>query len=212
MAQDITISPLPQAEAVAQTLIAEHHTDLVETRLLWLVTDGKCKCQPKVLAPFERYLSSALEEDAEPSVTDGYDLVCVVNETDWAIARGNGTDAALVDHLLSHIERHVDDDEQVTYKIVKHPIEEFPDVVHRHGLWNGALREFGVLARQLPLPTPARSDADGMQCDDVRRQIAAAGLGQGADFTRQVGDFLDEQFAGTGVTVERNVAVGRRAD
>jgi hypothetical protein len=32
------------------------------------------------------------------------------------------------------------------------------------------------------------------------------------DFKRQVGDFLEERLAGTGVTIERNVAIGRRAD
>lgn len=154
MPQEITIQPLPAAKAIAAELIRADHPELKEAKLLWLVTTGKVKCAPKVLNPFERYLSSG---DVDPTVEDGFDLACIVNEELWdylAVTNGAEGRRALVDHLLCHIERQVDDEGTVVWKIAKHPIEEFPDVVRRHGLWRPELRDFGALVRQLALPTP----------------------------------------------------------
>jgi hypothetical protein len=202
--EPMTIRPLPAAEKLAAELIEAHHPDLAGAKMLWLVTTGKVRCKPKVLNPFERYLSSALEDaGVEPDLADGYDLVCTLNDQDWLLAGRGRVQAAMVDHLLSHIERVASDDEDSTlaWRILKHPVEEFPGVVRRHGLWTDVLKSFGaVVSRQIPLPIdgevvavdgvpvaagdrrrgrqdapPTDGDGErGLLYDDVRSAIATA--------------------------------------
>lgn len=151
----LNIQPCPAAEQLANALITETHTDLAGARILWLTTTGKVACKPKVLNPFERYLSSALDGADDPDVDEGYDVVATLNDQDWLLAGRARKQAAMIDHILSHLERVPSDEEDssLAWRIIKHPIEEFPGVVARHGLWTDTLVAFGAtVSRQLPLP------------------------------------------------------------
>jgi hypothetical protein len=137
-----------EAERIAQELIAQHYPKLAEARLLWLETNGKAKCTPRVLNPFERYLSSG----TAGAVADGYDLVCVLNTDEWAYHTARGSECAVLDHLLAHIVRGADADGNVVWTVRPHEVEEFTVVLQRHGPWHARLQEFGRIVQQLRLP------------------------------------------------------------
>jgi hypothetical protein len=179
MADSITIQELPRAQHIARELIAEQYPELASARVLWLVTSAKAKCKPKVLSPFERYLSSGEAQD--PAA--GYDLVCVVNETDWGMVCNTGRERALVDHLCAHVERVTDDEGTETWKVKGHDVEDFHQVVERHGAWHPRLRDFAhALQRQLPLPTAPVEPQGDLLYADVRREIGQTVLaGRGAE-------------------------------
>lgn len=145
--EPIWMQPAPAVEHAARALIAAHYPDLAAAKLLYLETNAKAKCAPKVLVPFERYLSSGEEAD----VDEGHDLVLVVNDVEWAYFAGRGKGAALVDHQLAHVVAGTTDDGSRVWTIGKHTVEEFPEVVQRHGLWHPRLQAFGAVARQLRL-------------------------------------------------------------
>jgi hypothetical protein len=179
MPADVTIQRCGRAAAIAQDLIGEHYPSLGEAKLLWLLTSAKAPCRPKVLGAVDRYLSRALElePDEEPDVADGHDLLCLINDDLWTFLDTVGHRIAYVDHMLAHVSRTVSARNDVVWHIDKHPVEEFPAVVGRHGLWTAKLRDLAAAAgHQLPLPEP-RADleahlvADGAAPEDA----AAAG-------------------------------------
>ena len=80
-----------------------------------------------------------------------YDFVLLVNHEAWN--QGNLDDnqkLALIDHELCHCEvsndtngePKTDEEGRIVYRIRKHDIEEFEDVVSRHGLYTHELEEF----------------------------------------------------------------------
>lgn len=150
MAKHVSIRPAPEVETIAQELIHEHYLHLVKANILYLKTDAKSKCAPKVLGPLERFLSSGEAEEVE----DGWDILIVVNMLEWSVL-DDARHRALVDHLLSHIERFQDDGGDVVWSIARHTIEEFPDVIRRNGLWHAGLEMAAEAIQQLRLPMPA---------------------------------------------------------
>jgi hypothetical protein len=155
MAKSVSIWDCRELRERSEALIAKHHPHLADKQILYLRTDAKTKCQPKLLGPFERFLSSG---DAE-SVDEGAELVLVVNDQDWLYVCDTGKADAMADHLLSHVEEQEDKDGEKFLAIVKHPIEEFHDVITRHGLWRSELRHLGDIVRQLELPAPTSRQA-----------------------------------------------------
>lgn len=83
----------------------------------------------------------------------GYDFVIILNKEMWdkSLAEfGNKLKAALIDHELCHAEvaRDADDqpkkDEQgrIVYRTRKHDLEEFREIVERHGIWKSDIAAF----------------------------------------------------------------------
>lgn len=130
-----------------ETLIDKHHEHLVDARiaLAWnlswkpdvdgRVTLGKCKKASDLdreLAPFDFVIMLRREFWQHDSVTDDQRL-------------------ALLDHELMHAAVKYDDGGQsvvdvrgrTVYRIRKHDIEEFRDIVARHGCYKSDLEEFG---------------------------------------------------------------------
>lgn len=58
---------------------------------------------------------------------------------------------ALVDHELCHFTTEFDDEGNNKLAIAPHDIEEFAEVVRRHGLWRDDIKHFMVQATQLEL-------------------------------------------------------------
>lgn len=166
MSNSVLIVESRDLEVVAEALIERHHPHLTDARLLYLQTDARVKCQPKVLGPFERYLSSG----SATSVRAGYHFALVVNVDVWA-GLDDGRKAALVDHLLAHCGRIEDDHGRTVWVVNPHLIEEFPEVIRRHGLWRPVLQDLGAVIRQLPLLPPVNGAAD------VARRLAGTSAG-----------------------------------
>lgn len=84
-----------------------------------------------------------------------YDFVILLNHEAWNAAEFSEKQmAALIDHELCHCEvakdeqGEVKEDEQgrTIWRIRKHDVEEFTEIVSRHGLWKGDLEKFAKAA------------------------------------------------------------------
>ncbi len=61
----------------------------------------------------------------------GFDVVIKILVETWDHYKADQNEAAFVDHMLSHIELT----EKEAYKINHPPVQEFIEVINRHGAW-----------------------------------------------------------------------------
>lgn len=157
MPEEIVITPAPAAALLAEQLIPEHHPHLDEARLLYLFTSQKrtrrgtpVLSTAAKLTPVQRYLSSGPDE----AVAEGYDFLLLFTREEWDVLTADGR-KALVDHTLCRCvrtERETKEgDVEYGWGIQDPDVEEFTDIIQRHGLWRPVLRTFGNQVRQLRL-------------------------------------------------------------
>lgn len=132
---------------VMRDLIAQFHTHLVEARiaLAWNLNWSEDHDGRLVLGKCKK--ASDLEKEFH-----AHDFVIllnrgVVNSSGWSEAQTR----ALLDHELSHCgqvidaksgDQKQDDRGRLCWRVRKHDIEEFRDVVRRHGCYKSDLEEF----------------------------------------------------------------------
>jgi len=128
---------------IMESLIAKHHSHLGDAKMAiawrfgWKAdADGRLRLgQAKKGTDLDRALHH-------------YDFVILLNHEAWN--QGNLTAAqrqALVDHELCHCqvchdsdgEAKTDEESRTVYRVRKHDVEEFLDVVSRHGLYTSEL-------------------------------------------------------------------------
>lgn len=149
--------------AVLDRLIERYHEHLTNARIAvaWNLTwqpdvDGRC-----VLGKAKK--ATDLDRELAP-----YDLVIMLRQ-EW-YSKPEVTDAqreALIDHELEHCEVMRDDNgepkrdtkDRVVYRIRKHDLEEFSDVVRRHGLWKRDIEDFAA-ALERAQQTKGKSEAE----------------------------------------------------
>ena len=162
--------------AMLDRLIERHHEHLRNARIAvaWNLTwqpdvDGRC-----TLGKCKR--ASDLDRELAP-----YDFVVMLRH-EW-FESAEVTDAqreALIDHELSHAEVTLDDNgepkrdtkDRVVYRVRKHDLEEFSEVVRRHGLWKRDIEDFAAAlerARQTKGKTPEELAA-------LRDRVVEAGV------------------------------------
>lgn len=172
----VTLTVAHEVRSIAQPLIAEHHPHLLEASILYVFTDQKRKRCDRVrlgsaakMNALQRFLGSGMD-----SVEDGQDFIVLIDENYWAIL-GSDAQRALVDHELCHCALFVKDTQERpprwrrfdprldTYDEAEHEyrwgmrghdIEEFGEVLHRHGFWKPDERERYVKAVALQLVMP----------------------------------------------------------
>jgi hypothetical protein len=142
-------------------LVSEHHHHLIDARisLAWRYgwtedQDGRLKLgQAKKLSDFDRELRTDAGEEI--------DLVILLNFEAWNDAGFTREhQLALLDHELCHFQVAVDEDGETKldernrqiYRIRGHDVEEFTEIVSRHGIWKSDLEKFAKqAAAKLPL-------------------------------------------------------------
>lgn len=184
MADDsVEITQNQEAAGLAAALIAQWHEHLSDTVILYLSTTQAMTSRGELvlgkvvrLNPRERWLSGFIgraEDVAEPAVTDGYELAIVFQADAWGRLTPSQRRAA-VDHELAHVTVGADG----TPKVRGHDLEEFRDIVERHGFWRPEVRRFAeVMVRQLPLfqqggQEPAGSDVPPALQAAMRKALA----------------------------------------
>lgn len=149
--------------AILDTLIANHHPHLVEATILlawrrgWKpnkdrrVTLGKCQ----------------KASDLDSALAKGVDFIILLNEERWQIL-DNKQRYALVDHELCHAQANYNEDgERTGWRIRQHDLEEFVEIVQRHGLWKHDVATFVAVANGEPIPgQPSLFDAEEEEEDD----------------------------------------------
>ncbi len=127
-------------------LLIQHHDHLAEARiaLAWNLSwsadpDGRLqlgKC--KKVGDLDRQLH-------------GYDFVILLNKEAWEEPEfDTAKKLALLDHELCHAQvkrdKHdevvKDENGKIVYRIKKHSLEEFSEIVTRHGIWKDDIRAF----------------------------------------------------------------------
>lgn len=151
-----------EAEELAQPIIEQHHRHLVNARVLFVFTDEAMKSNGRrVLAKaskvtgFARFLSEATDE--EPDFVGNRrpaDFRILISKPYWD-EMGEDKRIALLDHELCHLVRRDD-----KWALREHTVEEFAEIVERHGLWKSDLEAFGRTVQQLSLPLFADARAE----------------------------------------------------
>lgn len=139
---------------IAEEIIDQHHPHLQDAKALigYYFRDGNSDWagKAKKCTAFERHVT-------------GYMLFVFINKDAWK-ALGPDQRLALVDHELCHFSRHserVYEPETETWKdkyseakdpdswyIREHDVEEFSDVIKRHGLWETGIEKFAAAVRE----------------------------------------------------------------
>ena len=150
---------------IANALIKEHHPHLEKTAIAYLFTDEKGKgCGGEMLAKAKK-ASPLIRYFAE------VDLVVLVQKERWD-GFTHQQRVALVDHELCHFTTHVSEEGEVRYSIRPHDLEEFQEVVGRHGLWKPdveAMRRVMPDPPQMDLPIPKEDGRERQAGPDDRQ-------------------------------------------
>ena len=143
------------AYRIMDELIDAHHSHLQDAKIAiawrfgWKADpDGICRLgQAKKGSDLDRELH-------------GYDFVILLHHEAWNKVLSEAQQKALMDHELCHCEvskdsngePKVDERGRTVFRIRKHDIEEFREVVSRHGCYKADLEEFVAAARQEDRP------------------------------------------------------------
>lgn len=181
------------AQELATDLIDDHHEHLQRARILWLFTNSKRTRGNRVVLgtsnrtnALQRYLSSG-----NVSVEKGSDFIVLIDSTRWETSLKTQREA-MVDHLLCRMQlREVVNKRSGkithTWTTVAPDIEEFTDVILRHGVWLPEQQRFVkaiqqgrqlTLETELPDLTSKDEDTEDTDTEDGTDPAAgAAGVG-----------------------------------
>lgn len=115
---------------LAEDLIRKYHPRLEDARIAIAFQDEATKKNGRL----ELANTSKVQPKSQPFME--YDFLVVVAEDEWTDLSSNAREA-LIDHELSHMGGNSSDG----WKIRHHDIEEFREVLERHGAWNAGLSE-----------------------------------------------------------------------
>lgn len=124
----------PEVKEIAHELIPRHHPHLVEARIKYLFRRGNWTSKGRTR------LGQAVKVSERDRVIHGYDFVVIINYDYWP-ALDEDQRRALVDHELCHCERNEDAQGNPKWNIRAHDVEEFQEIVRRHGLWKPDLQQ-----------------------------------------------------------------------
>lgn len=161
-----------EIRTLAEGLIGAHHVHLAEAHMLYVFTDQKRKRCDRVrvgsaakLSSLQRFLASGLD-----SVEDGPDFIILIDSKFWQVVTLQ-VRSALIDHELCHCALFVNNSNPAKWRRIHagenpddfadrrwglrgHDIEEFGEVLARHGFWKPEApeREFGEIVLQVRMP------------------------------------------------------------
>lgn len=148
-----TYEAAPEAEKIAERLIAEHHTHLTDVRVEFVFRDKASKSHGRTTLGKARKVSglgaflARRTEDGED--TAGAEFFVIELARDEWDEMPPSKRRALVDHELCHCTITYDDEKDtVTFGIKGHDVEEFTEILDRHGLWKDDLAGFAKAAKE----------------------------------------------------------------
>ena len=119
----------PEVELVAHDLIEDHHSHLIGARIKYLFRHGKWEKKHRQTLGQAKLAAEDIRFIAE------FDFIITVSLDAWNYA-DSGTRMALVDHELYHCQdTSTPDDDEPSWGISDHDVQEFVAVVSRYGLW-----------------------------------------------------------------------------
>ena len=137
---------------IMEDLIERHHSHLAEAKIAMAWRFGWRPDADGRLRLGQCRKGSDLDRELHQ-----FDFVILLNHEAWNRADFSAEQqAALVDHQLCHAQVAIDTDGEpkadelgrTVYRIRRHDVEEFRDVVARHGLWTDDLEKFASEAME----------------------------------------------------------------
>jgi len=129
---------------IARTILDDHHPDLADVEIAFLMRSPTAKRNGREV------WGSASRANAKQRALSGKNIEFVIEfSSDVWEGLSIFQKRALIDHELCHCVCSVDDEGEVTYSMRGHDLEEFDDIVQRHGEWNETIKTFH---EQLMLP------------------------------------------------------------
>jgi hypothetical protein len=126
----------PPYRILNEVLRAHHSALLCEARIVLVWTYGVKPDRDGVVWWGKVRKVGELEREFH-----AHDFAILLNATAWG-ALPESAHRALLDHELSHCGAEVDDAGDTKYFLRKHDLEEFNNVVRRHGLWREGVKVF----------------------------------------------------------------------
>jgi hypothetical protein len=175
---------------IAQDLISKYHPTLLRARIGLVMREPAAKSGGKVVYGQARKVS---EQD---KLFIPYDFIIVLAADEWR-ALTPIQRRALIDHELCHCKVEYDQDGDLTYKIVRHDIEEFNCILERYGWWWPSAGASRRAVEQMHLPL---DDGEGPPTGTVEAIDPAVLLREaGREFVRQ---FPDSEIRVNGESIE----------
>lgn len=167
-------SPAPEVEKIAREIIREHHKHLVNVQVRYVFRSIASKKNGRVVLGTARkvtgmsaYLANVGNalHDTTPNTP-----FCVIEiaKDQWANLNPS-QQKALVDHELCHL--WVTSAGKISIR--HHDVEEFREIIIRHGLWQPELEKFGADAAA---KVKQHSIDDELRGDDIAKKAKDAGL------------------------------------
>ncbi len=132
---------------LTEQVMRAHHEHLVDAPILLLFRDQAAKRAGKLVAATTSKMSA--KDNAIADATPPYAFKIEIANDLWTL----NTDAwrrALVDHELCHCGGNSEDG----WELIGHDLEEFSEIVERHGLWTSNVKDFCERVVQLELFEP----------------------------------------------------------
>lgn len=134
-----------EVKAIAEELILNHHEHLSAARIAYLFADRGSKKLGKVLVGKAAKASDLIAHFGQ------VDFVIIINRETWDALTLRQRDA-LVDHELCHCRMTKTKTGETRWWIRSHDVEEFAEIIERHGLWFPDLEKFVKAGQQVALP------------------------------------------------------------
>lgn len=117
-------------------LVSKHHTDIAEAEIALVYEHGiKKDCDGHLVWGRAKKVGPLEHQFRE------HDFTILLNAEVWATLPEKGK-RALLDHELCHCGAKTNDAGDTTYYMRRHDLEEFVEIVRRHGLWKADLEAF----------------------------------------------------------------------
>lgn len=143
----------PEVHAIAEEVIDDHHPHLANAPIRYVFRDTASVSRGRVVLGRARkvsglnaYLVGLVGRERVDPPADFFVLEIAADEWQRLDIKQR---VALVDHELCHlwVEEPADPLEHRKLRIVGHDVEEFTEVIQRHGLWRPSVKAFADAAQ-----------------------------------------------------------------
>lgn len=141
------LSEAESVESIAKSIMQTCHADLLTAHFLYVFVEKASKKSGRFVA--------ATIKKASPSETylfnlhtgNSLDFIMIVALDQWN-DMDEATRRATIDHVLCRCVVVVNDDGSRVYNLQEPTIQEFPEILRRHGAYTEALRDFVSVASE----------------------------------------------------------------
>lgn len=149
-----TYETAENVESIAGGLIPNYHPELATARIMYVFVSEASKKNGKDVLGKAQKLSGFSEWALEN------DFVITVAQDKWQELTENQR-TALVDHMLERCSGEEDEDTgEMKWRIRDPDVQEFPNILHRHGAWNEDLQGFVSMAQGIDIDQIVEEEVD----------------------------------------------------